>query len=60
MSGISNEQVEEAIEKLRVSFGYPTKKDFIRELVNRFLNWKLPRDFSARIESIIGLYWLLS
>lgn len=42
---ITDEKIDAAIEKLRVAFGVPTREALVRELVNRFLCWKLPKDF---------------
>jgi hypothetical protein len=43
---ITDEQIDEAMEKLKIAFSAPTKQDLIRVLANRFLSWKLPKDFS--------------
>jgi len=43
---ITDKQVDEMVEKLRLAFGVKTQDDLVREMVNRFLCWKLPKDFA--------------
>lgn len=42
---ITDKQVDEAIEKLKVAFGVATTDALIDKMVDRFLGWKLPKDF---------------
>lgn len=42
---ITDKQVDEMCRKLAISFGVATTDDLVKEMVNRFLNWKLPSDF---------------
>lgn len=43
---ITNAQIDEAMRKLRIAFNVETTDDLVKEMVNRFLNWKLPKDFA--------------
>ena len=43
---ITDRQIDEAMDKLRIAFGVETTADLVREMVNRFLCWKLPKDFN--------------
>lgn len=43
---ISDAQVDEMCRNLRIAFGAETTDDLVREMVNRFLCWKLPADFA--------------
>lgn len=43
---ITDAQVDGMVEKLRVAFGVATTDDLVKEMVNRFLGWKLPKDFA--------------
>ena len=42
---ITDKQVDEMCRKLAISLGVATTDDLVKEMVNRFLCWKLPRDF---------------
>lgn len=39
-------QVKEMCRKLRIAFGVETTDDLVKEMANRFLCWKLPKDFA--------------
>jgi hypothetical protein len=43
---ITDKQVDEMCRKLAISFGVATTDDLVKEMVNRFLNWKLPANFN--------------
>lgn len=43
---ITDEQVDAMARKLRIAFGVETTDDLIRVMVDRFLGWKLPKDFA--------------
>jgi hypothetical protein len=43
---ITDAQVDEMVRKLRIAFGVETTDDLVKEMVNRFLGWKLPKDFA--------------
>ena len=43
---ITNEEVDRMIDNLRKAFGVATTDDLVKEMTNRFLSWKLPKDFS--------------
>ena len=43
---ITDEQVNVMVSKLRIAFGVETTDDIVKEMVNRFLCWKLPKDFT--------------
>ena len=43
---ITDEQVNVIVSKLRIAFGVETTDDIVKEMVNRFLCWKLPKDFT--------------
>lgn len=42
---ITDKHVDEIVRKLRVAFGVVTTDELIDEMVNRFLGWKLPKNF---------------
>ncbi len=42
---LTDKQVSEMIDKLRIAFGVATVDDLVKEMANRFLCWKLPKDF---------------
>ena len=42
---MTDAQVDEMVRKLRIAFGVETTDDLVREMVNRFLFWKLPESF---------------
>ena len=44
--GLTDKQVDEVVEKLRIAFGVPTAEDLVDEMVNNFLCWKLPKYFA--------------
>lgn len=43
---MTDKQVDDMCRKLAISFGVATTDDLVKEMVNRFLNWKLPNDFA--------------
>lgn len=43
---MTDAQVNEMVRKLRIAFGVETTDDLVKEMVNRFLCWKLPKDFA--------------
>lgn len=43
---MTNAQVVEMVGKMRIAFGVETTDDLVKEMVNRFLCWKLPKDFA--------------
>lgn len=43
---ITDKQVEEMTEKLRVHFGSASKGELIAMMADRFLSWKLPEHFA--------------
>ena len=43
---MTDAQIEELVSKLKIAFGVATTDSLIREMVSRFLCWKLPADFS--------------
>lgn len=43
---MTDAQVNETVRKLRIAFGVETTDDLVKEMVNRFLGWKLPKDFA--------------
>lgn len=43
---MTDEQVDHMVRKLRINFGIATPADLVKELVSRFLAWKLPKDFA--------------
>lgn len=43
---ITDAQIDEAVRKLRAAFGVATTDDLVKEMANRFLCWKLPKDFA--------------
>lgn len=40
-----DKQVDDMCRKLALAFGVATTDDLVKEMVNRFLCWKLPKDF---------------
>lgn len=42
---MTDAQVDEMVRKLRIAFGVETTDDLVKEMANRFLSWKLPKDF---------------
>ncbi len=43
---MTDKQVDELVGGFRVAFDVATTDDLVREMVGRFLSWKLPKDFS--------------
>lgn len=43
--GMTDKQVDEMVQKLRIAFGVATTDDLVKEMVDRFLSWDLPQDF---------------
>ena len=43
---MTDAQVNEMVRKLLIAFGVETTDDLVKEMVNRFLGWKLPKDFA--------------
>lgn len=43
---MTDAQLDEMVRKLRIAFGVEKTDDLIKEMVNRFLCWKLPKDFA--------------
>ena len=43
---MTDEQVNDLCERLRVAFGVPTRAEVVKIMVDRFLSWKLPKDFA--------------
>lgn len=43
---MTDAQVDKMVRRLRIAFGVETTDDLVSEMVNRFLCWKLPKDFS--------------
>lgn len=43
---MTDAQVDEMMRKLRIAFGVETTDDLVKEMVNRFLGWNLPKDFA--------------
>lgn len=42
---MTDAHVDEMIQTLRVAFGVNTTDDLVKLMVDRFLGWKLPKDF---------------
>lgn len=43
---ITDKQVDDMCRKLAIAFGVATTDDLVKEMVNRFLSWKLPAHFA--------------
>lgn len=43
---MTDKQVDDLCERLRVAFGVPTQAEVVKIMVDRFLCWKLPKDFA--------------
>ena len=43
---ITDAQIDERVRNLKTAFSVDTTDDLVKEIVNRFLCWKLPKDFS--------------
>ncbi len=43
---MTDAQVDEMVRKLRIAFSVETTEDLVKEMVNRFLCWELPKDFA--------------
>lgn len=43
---MTDKQVDDMCRKFAISFGVATTDDLVKEMVNRFLYWKLPKDFA--------------
>lgn len=43
---MTDKQVDEMCERLRVAFGVTTNAEVVKIMVDRFLSWKLPKDFA--------------
>lgn len=43
---MTDAQVDEMVRKLWIALGVETTDDLVKEMVNRFLVWKLPKDFA--------------
>ena len=42
---LTDEQIDDICMKLRSAFGIKTTDDLVKQMVDRFLCWKLPEDF---------------
>lgn len=42
---MTDKQVDDLCERLRVAFGVPTQAEVVKIMVDRFLSWKLPESF---------------
>jgi len=42
---MTDKQVDDMCRKLAIAFGVATADDLVKEMVDRFLCWKLPNDF---------------
>ena len=42
---MTDKQVDDLCERLRVAFGVPTQAEVVKIMVDRFLCWKLPESF---------------
>jgi len=43
---MTDKQVDDMCRRLGIAFGVATNDDLVAEMVTRFLQWKLPSDFS--------------
>lgn len=43
---MTEKHVDEMCERLRIAFGVPTHSEVVKIMVDRFLCWKLPKDFA--------------
>lgn len=43
---MTDKQVDDLCERLRIAFGVSTQTEVVKIMVDRFLSWKLPKDFA--------------